>query len=90
MKKIKNVVLGSLLLFAVALGMQSCTDASRASLGSYGSEFEITMYSGGNVVGKWTSTGRVSTEESSDGYKFKDKETGKFVRVTGDLTIIEK
>lgn len=73
------------LLMLVALG--GCTDASRSQFFSYGSPHSVELWSGGQKVREWKSTGKVLSEENSDGYYFCDAETGKLVRVTGDLVI---
>ena len=68
--------------------LSSCTDAQmEKTLTNYGKEFTVEMYSGGQLVRTWTSSGKVSTESQSDGYYFKDKATGKLVEVAGDLVI---
>lgn len=69
------------------LGSTGCTDAGRAKMGGYGSTFKVDLYSGGKLVQTWTSTGKVLSEESTDGYYFNDKVTGKLVEVTGTLVI---
>lgn len=45
------------------------------------------MYSGGQKVREWTSTGKVLSESQSDGYYFEDSETGKLIEVAGDVVI---
>lgn len=77
---LKYLIIGLLLL-------TGCTDAYTAQWQSIASEHKIELYSGGELVKEWTSTGKVLSEENSDGYYFKDKLTGKLVRVTGDLVI---
>lgn len=77
-------------LIAASFGLAAlagCTDAAWESMGAYGDEHKVTLYSGGKAVREWTSTGKVLNEEASDGYYFKDKATGQLVRVTGDLVI---
>lgn len=71
----------------VAFVLASCTSADRAKLGGYGSEFRIEMYSGGVKVREWVSAGKVESESNSDGYYFKDKESGKLIEVSGDVVI---
>ena len=71
----------------VAISVIGCTDAQRAKVGGLGDEFKIEMYSGGVLVKEWTSTGKVSNEENSDGYYFRDKETGKLIEVSADVVI---
>lgn len=80
-------------LVAIAICVTSigCTDTDLASFSAYGEEHKVELWSGGKMVKSWTSTGKVSSEESSDGYKFMDKATKKLVRVSGDvvITIVE-
>jgi hypothetical protein len=82
MKKVKFVF-----LLTLSLLIFSCTDSTQEKLFNYGNEFRVEMYSGGQLVRSWTSTGKVSSEEGSDGYYFKDKATGKLVEVSGDVVI---
>lgn len=65
----------------------SCTDAKMAKLSNLGSSAEIKCYSGGNIIYHGKSTGKVSSEERSDGYYFRDKETGGLKEVSGDCII---
>lgn len=83
MKKV-SILISVIALFLVS----SCTDAKREKmLMNYGKEFTVEMYSGGQLVRTWTSSGKVSSEAQSDGYYFKDKATGKLVEVAGDVVI---
>lgn len=76
------------LLAVCALG---CTDAYWGSVTSLAHEARIEMYSGGQLVRTWYSTGKVIQEgEGSDGHSFTEKGTGDFVRVTGDVVITVK
>lgn len=74
----------ALLLTLLLVG---CTDAEWSSLGSLGDESTIELYSGGTKVREWISTGKVIAENDGDGHSFKDKRTGAFVRVNGDVVI---
>jgi len=74
------------LLIAI-LFLVSCTDTEKASLWAYGSAGTITCYSGGKVILEARSTGRIQTVHNSDGWEFKDAETGHFVRVSGACVI---
>lgn len=77
-----------LLVIAIAIFVvPGCTDAERASLSAYGEQHVIELYSGGQKVREWQSTGKVFSEENSDGFYFKDSATGKLVRVTGDVVV---
>lgn len=58
--------------------------AQRAALGSPG---HITCYSGGQVIYEGDSTGKILTEEHSDGWFFMDSKTKNLVRVSGDCVI---
>jgi hypothetical protein len=77
----------TLMIALIALLNAGCTDAARANLGAYGNEHRVRMYNGGVLVAEWTSTGKVTSLENSDGWQFMDKETGKLVRVGGDVII---
>lgn len=54
---------------------------------NYGNSFKVEMYSGGKLVRSWESSGKVSSEDNSDGYYFKDFDTGKLVEISGDIVI---
>ena len=75
------------LLIVAVLCFSGCTDAFKSQIEAYGNKHRIELWSGGEMVHEWTSTGKVMSEEHSDGYYFKDDDTGKLVRVTGDLVI---
>jgi len=72
------------ILVAVSVG---CTDAEWSQLSAYGAKHHVELWSGGKMVKEWTSSGKVLSESHSDGYYFKDDDTNKLVRVTGDLVI---
>lgn len=83
-------IISSFFLFSLtllSLATCGCTDAERSSIAAYGAEHSVELWSGGQKVREWTSTGKVFSEENSDGYYFMDKKTGKQVLVTGDLVI---
>lgn len=67
--------------------LSGCTDAKMKQLTSLGSPGEIVCFSGGQEIYKGTSTGKISTEQGSDGWYFQDKSTGKLIRVSGDCII---
>jgi hypothetical protein len=73
-----------------ALSICSCTDASKARLTGYGGEYKVEMFSGGQVVRTWFSSGKVQSEEKSDGYYFNDKASGKLIEVAGDIVITQQ
>ena len=66
----------------------SCSDAQKARREGRGSEFRIEMINcDGAVARSWISTGKVRSEQNSDGYYFMDKATGLLVEVTGSIII---
>jgi len=80
----------SLIALVVAcLSLSSCTDADRAKMGGIGSKFKVEMYSGGTKVREWISSGKVHSEQGSDGYYFNDTATNTVVEVSGDVVITE-
>jgi len=78
-----------LLLVAISLPLVlvGCTDATIGKLSSYGGSAFVECYSGERLIYKGESTGKVSNSESSDGYYFVDKETGKLKEVSGNCII---
>ena len=77
-----------LIVACLAAFIASCTDATRAKFGGYGDEFKIEMVNcDGTIARTWISSGKVQSEKNSDGYYFKEKETGKLIEVTGRLII---
>ena len=81
MKKLIFIALTILFCF-------SCSDARKAKKFGRGSEFRIEMLNcDGTVVRSWISTGKVRSEQKSDGYYFMDKATGLLVEVTGSIII---
>lgn len=75
----------------IILSTAACTDATRAKLGGYGDEFKIEMVNcDGSIAREWISTGKVHSEADSDGYYFKEKNTGKLIEVTGRLIITKQ
>jgi hypothetical protein len=77
-----------ILLSIVATVFMSCTDAERAKLGGYGDKFKVEMVNcDGSVTNSWVSSGKVLSEQTSDGYYFNDDKTGALIEVTGNLII---
>jgi hypothetical protein len=72
-----------MLLGAALLGCSACTDAQVSRAMSYGDPQHVRLFSGGVLVGEWTTTGTVLNEPASDGYVFTDAATGQLVRVSG-------
>ena len=79
----KKILLISFLFLTYA-----CTDAKKAKFGGFGSKFQIEMLNcDGSVSRTWISSGKVSSEQNSDGYYFMEQGTGKLIEVTGRLVI---
>ena len=72
----------------VFLGLPGCTDAQRGKIRAIGSSASLECYSGNKFIYKGHSTGKVSSEEQSDGYYFVDKKTGNPMEVCGNCVII--
>lgn len=81
----KTLILAVAICFVAILS--GCTDATMAGWESLGSAGHITCYSGGKVIYDGESTGKIATVTQSDGWEFKDKQTGRFVRVSGQCVI---
>lgn len=78
------------LILILLLIITSCTDSGRAKVFGYGSEYKITLYDyQGAEIESWISSGKVKSEDGSDGYYFLDKKTDKLIEVTGILVIKE-
>ena len=72
---------------AVALLASGCTDAKFSKLTNFGDEAVVKCYSGTSIIYDGRSTGKVISEESSDGYVFKDAKTGHLMEVSGNCVI---
>ena len=80
----KNLLLVSFFI----LFFYACTDAKKAKIGGFGSKFQIEMLNcDGSVARTWISSGKVSSEQNSDGYYFMEEGTDKLIEVTGRLII---
>jgi hypothetical protein len=78
----------ALIILVSIVSLTSCTDAQKAKIGGLGDEFKIELVNcDGTITHTWTSTGKVMSEDKSDGYFFKDNNTGLLVEVTGTLII---
>ena len=76
------------LLVVSLLLLTACGDAQLAKVEALGSDADIKCYSGGKMIFEGRSSGRVFTEDKSDGWFWKDSQTGKLVRSNGDCVII--
>ena len=65
----------------------ACSDTELAQFAAIGEPGHIACYSGGTVIFEGDSTGKIATEEGSDGWKFMDAASERLVRVSGDCVI---
>lgn len=68
-------------------GLWGCTDAERAKFGSFGNSHSVRCFSGGQLIYDGIASGKVLSEEASDGYYFNDQKTGLLMEVSGDCVI---
>jgi hypothetical protein len=64
-----------------------CSDAQIGKFKALGNSAQVECWSGGRSIFKGESTGKVSSEENSDGYYFIDKATGSPMEVSGNCVI---
>lgn len=76
-----------ILILISSFAMISCTDGQIGKLTNLGNSASITCYSGGVKIFEGRSTGKVTSESSSDGYFFKDAKDGKLKEVSGNCVI---
>lgn len=85
---IAGAILATILVIAVPTVLKGgCSDAKFSQFGALNSKHKIEFFSGGKLVKTWVSTGKVLSSETSDGYFFRDSETGINVEVSGDVVI---
>jgi hypothetical protein len=88
MRKSDWILLIAMALLALIMLVVGCKDAEIQQIKSIGSRHRVTLYGAtGTVIKQWEATGNVSNEQNSDGWYFKDAQTGKLVEVTGTLVI---
>lgn len=78
----------NMIVIAIVLILGACTDADLKQITSLGLPGEITCYSGGKVIYHAKSTGKIASEEKSDGWYFEDAATNKLVRISGQCVVI--
>jgi hypothetical protein len=83
-RTLKIATIGVLLVAGVLGG---CSRANRAAWNAMGSPHHIIQYSGVKKIGEWCSTGKVNSEDHSDGKYFEDAKSGKLVMVSGHLLV---
>ena len=77
----------TLLVLLATMSLGACTDGQWGKLHAYGGSAKITCYSGGKLIYQGTSTGKIRSEESSDGYYFVDKADHRLKEVSGNCVI---
>ncbi len=75
------------IFFIILFAGVGCTDAGFEKLTAFGSGHSVKCYSGAAVIYDGVATGKVISEENSDGYYFKDKATGVLMEVSGNCVI---
>jgi hypothetical protein len=83
----KKLFVIALICAATVFTGTGCTDATMAKFKGLGNPHLVEMYSGGERVRYWISSGRVKSPESSDGYFFSELSSGKLIEVSGDVVI---
>ena len=79
-----------IIVFMLLLSLFGCTDAQNEQFEQYkvlGNSGHIKWYSGGHLIYEGVSTGKIETENQSNGWFFKEANTGKLIRVFGDCLI---
>lgn len=69
------------------LTLAACTDTEMAAFSAYGEPAIVLCYSGGKEIYRGKSTGKLHTENGSDGWLFKEVGTGYLIRVSGACVI---
>lgn len=80
----KTRVLGVMLM---AMALVACTDADMAHMSQLGDAAHVQCFSGGQVIYDGHSTGKIQSNQSEDGLYFREKESGKFVRLYADCVV---
>ena len=86
MKKSNFYVVMLFASLTIIATMVSCTDAEKSKLGGYGDTFTVKVI-GPDTIITYHSTGKVISEQHSDGYYFTNRENGKLIEVSGNVII---
>ncbi len=78
------------LIIIAAIAVSGCTDAGISKLTNFGKGAYIKCYSGTALIYDGESTGKVISENNSDGYAFKDAKTNVLTEVSGNCIIKQK
>lgn len=74
-------------LLVLAASLWGCTDASMSQIVSLGDAAHIECFSGGVKFYSGDSTGKIMSEEASDGWYFRERGTNDLVRVSGSCIV---
>jgi hypothetical protein len=69
------------------VAVTGCTDVQKANYGTLGKPARVICYSGGVKTFDDFSTGKVQSEEGSDGYQLVAQSTNRLVHVSGDCNL---
>lgn len=75
------------IIIACSFITSGCSDAEQARWKAIGDPGDIECYSGGVLIYSGRSTGKIYSEEHSDGWYLNDSKTNRLVRVSGDCVI---
>ena len=85
--RVVRAVFAWILIIGVVYAFTGCTDAENAARAARGQDHRIRLYSGGDVVGEWTSQGHTRSPEGSSILVFKDKASGLYVKLRGTIAV---
>ncbi len=75
-------------LLAGSLLLCGCTGQYRSRHFNMWANYDVTMYGiDGKVINHWVTSGKVYSEDGSDGWFFTDSTTGKLMCVSGFVVI---
>ena len=71
----------------LAMVLSGCSDAERGKIEAIGQSGHIECWSAGVKYYEGTSTGKIMTEEHTDGWFFVEKGSNQLIRVSGPCVI---
>ena len=75
------------IMFVMASMMIGCTDGERGKIVAIGKPGHIECWSAGIKFYEGESTGKIQTEEQTDGWFFVEKGTDNLIRISGPCVI---
>lgn len=85
MKKLSILLVAA--VTTIAFSLSSCSDAQMAAFNGLGHKRKVRLFSGGQCVGEWVTSGKIENEHGSNGYFFNNDATGKLVEIDGTVII---